>query len=105
MKLFNRVTRRVRSRDRKRTIHLAFERFEDRVLLSTFTVTNNTDGGRSTSRPAGNFWFTDDAGNKIARITPAGTFTEFPIPTANSGSFEITFGPDGNLWFTESAGN
>lgn len=31
--------------------------------------------------------------------------TEFAIPTANSGSDEITAGPDGNLWFTERGTN
>ena len=32
------------------------------------------------------------------------TFTEFPIPTANSNPQDITSGPDGNLWFTEFNG-
>ena len=40
-------------------------------------------------------------GNKIGRISPSGTITEFPLPTANSGPYGITAGPDGNLWFTE----
>src|SRR6266487_2029527 len=35
----------------------------------------------------------------------AGTITEFPTPTANSGPVGITAGPDGNLWFTETATN
>ena len=33
------------------------------------------------------------------------TVTEYSIPTANSGSFQITAGPDGNFWFCESRGN
>ena len=33
---------------------------------------------------------------------PAGTITEFPLPSANSAPDGITAGPDGNLWFTES---
>jgi streptogramin lyase len=32
-----------------------------------------------------------------------GHFTEFALPTANSGPGEITLGPDGDLWFTESS--
>ncbi len=32
------------------------------------------------------------------------TFTEFPIPTANSNPLDITSGPDGNLWFVEFNG-
>jgi streptogramin lyase len=33
------------------------------------------------------------------------SFTEYPIPTADSGPRGITAGPDGNLWFTEAVGN
>jgi streptogramin lyase len=29
------------------------------------------------------------------------TITEFPVPTANAGPYDITAGPDGNLWFTD----
>ena len=31
-----------------------------------------------------------------------GQVTEFSIPTAHSGLYQIAAGPDGNLWFTES---
>src|SRR5260370_40091119 len=31
------------------------------------------------------------------------TFSEFPIPTANSLPNDIASGPDGNLWFTEGS--
>src|SRR5579863_9575317 len=47
--------------------------------------------------PDGNLWFTE--GDKIARITPLGKITEFPVASANS----IATGPDGNLWFTEQS--
>ena len=36
---------------------------------------------------------------------PAGTITEFPLPTPGSQPGVITAGPDGNLWFTEVDGN
>jgi streptogramin lyase len=58
-----------------------------------------------TAGPDGNLWFTEYGGNKIGRITTAGSITEFAIPTANSGPTGITAGHDGNLWFTESNGN
>jgi hypothetical protein len=45
MKLFNRVTRRVRGRERKRSIELGLERFEDRFLLAHVTTTNPTGNG------------------------------------------------------------
>jgi virginiamycin B lyase len=51
--------------------------------------------------PDGNYWFTEQAGNKIGRMTPAGVVTEFPVPTTNSEPTGLTVGPDGNLWFTE----
>ncbi len=34
--------------------------------------------------------------------TPIQTIIEYPIPTANSQTYNIVTGPDGNLWFTES---
>ena len=51
--------------------------------------------------PDGNVWFVEQSGNKIGRITPAGSITEFPIPTPLSRPFSIAAGPDGNLWFTQ----
>ena len=50
----------------------------------------------------GNLWFTEFAGNKIARITTAGVITEFEIPIAAGQPMGITWGPDGNVWFTEN---
>jgi hypothetical protein len=62
-----------------------------------------------TAGPDGNVWFTEQSGNNIGQITPAGVITEFevpPNPTAFNIPFNvplgITTGPDGNLWFTES---
>jgi len=54
--------------------------------------------------PDGNLWFTEYAGNRIGRITPAGVITEYPLP-ASSAPIAITVGPDGNLWFCEEGGN
>jgi streptogramin lyase len=58
-----------------------------------------------TSGPDGNLWFTEPDGNDIGRITPSGTITEFPVPTATCFLGDIVAGPDGNLWFTEQDGN
>ena len=58
-----------------------------------------------TSGPDENLWFTESNGNKIGRVTPAGTVSDFPIPTASSGPAAITAGPDGNLWFAEYNGD
>ena len=43
MKLFNRVSRRILSRGRKRPVNPSFELVEDRVLLATFTVNSAAD--------------------------------------------------------------
>jgi virginiamycin B lyase len=52
--------------------------------------------------PDGNLWFCEYGANKIGRLTPGGTFTEFPITTTpDSGPFDITAASDGNLYFTE----
>jgi len=51
------------------------------------TITPGTDG---------NLWLTEF--QKIGRITPSGTITEFPV--SNQTGVKITRGPDGNVWFT-----
>src|SRR5579884_567901 len=56
-------------------------------------------------RSDGNFWFTEEHGNKIGRITPQGTIDEFVIPTPNCIPGGLTLGPDGNLWFYENKGD
>ena len=48
---------------------------------------------------SGIVWFT------AHQASPAGSITEFPIPTAKSVPDGITAGPDDNLWFTEHDGN
>ena len=53
----------------------------------------------------GNLWFTEFNGNQIARITPAGKITEYPVPTGGAKPDGITVGPGGNLWFAEWGGD
>ena len=55
--------------------------------------------------PDGALWFTQQAGNKIGRLTPAGVFNEFPLPTPGSQPFGIAVGPDAALWYTQLGGN
>jgi hypothetical protein len=49
--------------------------------------------------------FGEFATNKIGRVTTAGVFTEFPVPTASSNPTRIIRGPDDNLWFIEAGAN
>ena len=63
--------------------------------------------GRIALGPDGNLWFInyrDADGFLVTRLTPSGTFTDFPIA---GGTFmgDITTGPDGNLWLTEQDAN
>ena len=49
MKLFNRVSHRIRSQSRKRPpVRLSFDLFEERLLLTTFTVNSNADTNTGT---------------------------------------------------------
>jgi streptogramin lyase len=64
-------------------------------------ITGATDPAGIAAGPDGNVWFTEEQGNRIGRITPSGTITEFPIPTANSQPVAIVTGSDGNVWFAE----
>jgi hypothetical protein len=54
-----------------------------------------------TAGPDGNVWFTERNGDKIGRITPDGTVTDWPVPTEHGGPLGIVAGPDGNIWFAE----
>jgi virginiamycin B lyase len=59
-----------------------------------------------TAGPDGALWFTLDGTNQIGRVTLAGVFTVYPIPTNSSNPFYgIASGSDGALWFTESNAN
>src|SRR5204863_249228 len=75
------------------------------VTLTDYPVPSGGSSTDITTGPDGNVWFTEIAGNKIGKITPAGVITEFPIPTAASTPVGIASGPDGNLWFTEELAN
>jgi hypothetical protein len=42
---------------------------------------------------------------RSVKVTTSGTFTEYPLPTADGGPASIAAGPDGNMWFTENNSN
>jgi streptogramin lyase len=52
----------------------------------------------------GNLWFTEYIGNKIGKITPSGSITEYVVPTPGASLAGIAAGPDGSLWFAERFG-
>jgi streptogramin lyase len=51
--------------------------------------------------PDGNVWFVESSAAKIGRMTPAGTFSEYPLSTSAFAK-GISTGPDGNLWVAEA---
>jgi streptogramin lyase len=57
--------------------------------------------------PDGNLWVTETNQDRIARVTPGGTTTEWAIPGASkahpTAPMGIAAGRDGNIWFGESA--
>jgi virginiamycin B lyase len=60
--------------------------------------------GTITTGPDGNLWFTIRGEDAIARMTPLGKLTLFPL-REGSLPLSITAGLDGHLWFTEMQGN
>jgi streptogramin lyase len=86
--------------------------------IAEFTLPSGGSPKWIAQGPDGNLWFTEfdgdldgnvllpGGGNRIGRITPSGSITEFSLAaTPARGPFVITPGPDGNLWFTERAAN
>ncbi|HEY7062701.1 MAG TPA: Virginiamycin B lyase [Chloroflexota bacterium] len=55
----------------------------------------------------GSIWLTYFAPNqnKIGRVRPDLTYTDYHLRTPLSGPYEITNGPDGAMWFTEPGRN
>jgi virginiamycin B lyase len=64
------------------------------------TVTDAANLGGISKGPDGNVWFLEKT--HVAKITPIGTVTEYPFPSAvQTASDGIAAGPDGNVWFGE----
>jgi virginiamycin B lyase len=66
--------------------------------------TANGAPGTILQGPDGAMWFTENEGNKIGRITLAGSITEFAVPIANGNPVSLTNAPDGALWFSHTGG-
>jgi streptogramin lyase len=69
--------------------------------ITEFAVPTSRQPEGIAAGPDGNVWYCNSYGNRIGRITPSGTITEYPVLTANAQPVGITTGPDGNLWFGE----
>ncbi len=49
--------------------------------------------------PDGNVWFSENLGAKVARVTPAGVISEFPVPIGPYGITHL----NNQIWFGEAA--
>jgi streptogramin lyase len=61
-------------------------------------TTANARPAGITVGPDGYLWFTEEASDRIGKISVGGAVTEYPVPFGEPR--EIVAGPDGNLWFT-----
>jgi streptogramin lyase len=98
-----------RSRPKSRRARPALEGLEVRCVPSTITElgslpTLNSYPAGITTASDGSIWFTESRANKLGRLSPQGTLTEYPVPTSASDPEQITASPDGYVWFTERAG-
>jgi virginiamycin B lyase len=68
-----------------------------------FTLPALGSGPAGSLRVRRNPWFTEIQGNRVGRITTAGTITESHAPTipVGNGPASMAAGSDGNMWFTE----
>ena len=78
-------------------------------LLHTYALPNDSSPTGIVTGADHNLWIADSGTssriNSIVRMTPTGTVTKYPLPTANSGVDRITYGADNALWFTETDAN
>jgi len=83
---------------------LAFPGYGTAQTITEIPLTPGSNPAGITSGPDGNVWFVEEHGDRIGRLSPTGTLTEFPIAVPGSFPRDIAAGPDGNLWFTELTG-
>ena len=89
----------------------------DHSVKATYTIPTANSGAMGlTVGPDGNLWFVEQNANQIAKVTPSGAITEYPVPTSmvdpgfGNGPVEVVAAPtaivagaDGALYFTESS--
>ncbi len=78
----------------------------DKICYSVFPLNSGKNSPYGIIQgPDGNLWFFERlyyaSGYAIARITPDGLITDFPIPGYPQ---RMASGPDGNLWYTSGDG-
>src|SRR5689334_18296244 len=67
-------------------------------ILEYALPTRGSEPAGISAGPDGALWFTEEAGNRIGRITTSGSISEYAVPTRGSEPVGITAGPDGAIW-------
>lgn len=76
--------------------------------VTQYAATSNSRPRFSAIDPNGNVWFPLARADAVARVSPSGTVTQYPLPLEAYGRAnpnDIVVGPDGALWITEVIGN
>jgi virginiamycin B lyase len=69
--------------------------------IIVYDAPESTESEGIAAGPDGALWFAGGSGNQIGRVTTAGEFTMYRVPTPTSYPNAIAAGGDGALWFTE----
>ncbi len=86
--------------------HMVVTSTVDYVFTAVPVPTANSEPYDLVYDGADTIWFTENAGNKIGRLTlSSGNVVEYNVPTANSEPTGIDLSPDGRVWFLQRAGN
>jgi virginiamycin B lyase len=67
------------------------------TILEYPVPTPNTAPNHIIAGPDGNVWFVESNLNQIAKITPQGSITEYPLPVP-LGNSTMLLGPNGDFW-------
>jgi virginiamycin B lyase len=76
------------------------------AVLATYALPANADVTGAQAMVEGTdgaLWFTDAGNNAIGRLSLTDGFTEYKLPTVNSGVQNIALAADGGMWFTEAS--
>ncbi len=69
-------------------------------VIAEYALPNAGSGPQQlVNGPDGNVWFTENAGARVAKVTPAGVTSEYPVPIGPYGIAHL----NNQIWFGEAA--
>ncbi len=88
------------------TARWGFSETDRKAFTGGFSVSSVGSLAGITIDSRGDIWFAELLGNKIGRFSPAKEeFSEYSIPTPDSGPYNIAIDSKGDVWFTERNAN